>query len=292
MSRIYDALTKAEHESALTTVTGVLDSSIRDGSSLTLADFAVHPWNLDFARLIFTDSSEEVLALEQFRSLRSRLYQLRAKQPIRTVLVCSALAGEGKTFVSANLSMALAKQSGKKVLLIDADLRKPTLHQLLGAPASPGLTEVLAGTADLADVIQSGSIENLWFLPAGTPVPDAAEVLGNKHIANVIERVMPLFDWIVVDSSPVLPVSDAVTISRSCDAVLLVARAEATPCDAVQRAQHEFREARVLGLVLNAATKAPRHGSYDYPHYGQGKHGGAPVSAKPTGEDSNSRAQG
>ena len=280
MSRIYDALKKAEDESlanqapeaVVTTVTG---SQFRPKLALGdpasgLAGFAVQTWAPDPKSLIFTGASEEVYSIEQFRSLRSRLYQLRAKQPLQSILVCSAVAAEGKTFVSANLAMALAKQQGRKILLIDADLRKPAQHTVFGAPLSPGLTDLLAGNASCSEVIQSGGIENLWLMPCGTPAQNASELLGNNRMGEVLEVLAPIFDWIVLDSSPVLPVSDAVTISRSCDGVLLVARAEVTSYDAVQRAQHEFREARLLGVVLNGTTERPKHSNYYY-QYGSGK---------------------
>jgi capsular exopolysaccharide synthesis family protein len=282
MSRIHDALTKAEQETPPSLSAGLQPATAPDASPLGAGDFPVRPWTPDPARLIFTDSPstpgtlgagsagrEEARAIEQLRSLRSRVYQLHAKMPLHSILVSSALGGEGKTFISANFALALAKQK-RKTLLIDADLRKPGLHQLFGAAPGPGLTEYLAGAAGLAEVIQGGSIENLWLMPAGAPVPNAAELLGNQRIAGVLEKLTPLFDWIVLDSSPVLPVSDAAIIARSCDAVLLVTRAEVTPYDSVQRAQHEFREARVLGLVLNGAT-APGHGAYYYAGYGYGK---------------------
>jgi capsular exopolysaccharide synthesis family protein len=315
MSRIHDALTKAEQQKqpgslapaasgALPRVdtagetadfsvqaAGLPASPLTNESPQYMGDFPVRPWNPDLSRLIFTDSfsgisdssaageagREQVYAIEQLRSLRSRVSQLHAKKPIRTILVSSALGGEGKTFVSANFALALARQKGKKVLLVDGDLRKPSLHQLFGAPAEPGLTEYLAGSAELADVIQGGVVENLWVMPGGTPVSNAAELLGNQRIPGLLERLAAVFDWIIVDSSPVLAVSDAVAISRACDAVLLVARAGITQYDNVQRAQHEFREARVLGLVLNGVAK-PEHGAYYYAgySYGYGKGKGKP----------------
>jgi capsular exopolysaccharide synthesis family protein len=303
MSRIHDALTKAEQQKqsgslprvdipgepgdfSVRQIPGLQANTFTNESPLYAAGFPVRLWNPDLTRLIFTDSfsgvsdpmaagalgREQAYAIEQLRSLRSRVCQLHAKKPIRTILISSALAGEGKTFVSANFALALTRQNGKKVLLVDADLRKPGLHDLFGTEAGPGLTEYLAGSAELAEVIQGGVVENLWVMPGGAPVSNAAELLGNQRIPSLMERLATVFDWIVVDSSPVLAVSDAVTISRACDAVLLVARAGITQYDSVQRAQHEFRESRVLGLVLNGVAKSA-HGAYYYAgyHYGYGK---------------------
>jgi protein-tyrosine kinase len=286
MSRIHDALTKAEKETQArrmaTVAAGASTRTQQDQEvqartwgegtqpAFDVSDFPVRRWTPDPARLIFTDASEERLGIEQLRSLRSRVYQLRAKTPIQTIVVSSALGGEGKTLISANFAMALAKQLGKRVLLIDADLRKPGLHEVFGAPAGPGLTEYLSDDAEVTEVVQGGVIENLWLLPAGVPASNAAELLGNRRLAGLLERLTTAFDWIILDSSPVLPVSDAAIIARCCDAVLLVARAEVTPYDSVQRAQHEFRETRVLGLVLNGVAE-PSKGSYYYGGYGYGK---------------------
>jgi capsular exopolysaccharide synthesis family protein len=319
MSRIHDALTKAEQQkpsgslapaasatlpgvdpaaeagnAAVRQVTGLQAHPMTNELPRDVAGSPTRPWNPDLNRLIFTDSfsgisdstaageagREQAYAIEQLRSLRSRVYQLHAKKPIRSILVSSALGGDGKTFVSANFALALARQKGKKVLLVDGDLRKPSLHELFGATAEPGLTEYLTGSAELADVIQSGVVENLSLLPGGAPVSNASELLGNHRIPGLLERLAAAFDWIVLDSSPVLAVSDAVAISRACDAVLLVARAGITQYDNVQRAQHEFREARVLGLVLNGVAK-PSHGSYYYAGYTYGYGKG---KAKPNGK--------
>lgn len=268
MSRIYDAESATPKTSvgiAATATTGAVTNAIavaqREAAEMEISNFPVLPWNPDPARLLYAVSSESVPGIEQFRSLRSRMQQLRAKKAMQSILVTSALMGEGKTFIAANLAMALAKQNSK-VLLVDADLRKPNLHELFGAPAGPGLAEHLAGAVALADVIQGGSIENLWLLPGGEPVPDAAELVGNNRIASVLKRLVQIFDWIVLDSSPVLPVSDAVAISHSCDAVLLVAKAGVTQSDAILKTKREFRDARVLGLVLNEVAVRRGEGVY------------------------------
>jgi capsular exopolysaccharide synthesis family protein len=240
-------------------------------------NFPVSQWNPDPARLLYAVSSENVQGIEQFRSLRSRLHQLRAKKAMQSILVSSALTGEGRTFVAANLAMALAKQNSK-VLLVDADLRKPNLHELFGAPEGPGLAEYLAGAVALPDVIQSGPIENLWLLPGGAPAPDAAELVANNRIASMLKKLTQIFDWIVLDSSPVLPVSDAVTVSHSCDAVLLVARAATTQSDDILKTKREFRDARVLGLVLNEVAARPSEGFY-LSKESDGKRAVTPVAA-------------
>jgi protein-tyrosine kinase len=207
------------------------------------------------------------LEREQFRTLRSRLYQMRASRPVRAVLVSSALSAEGKTFVSANLAMAMVRQHGRRVLLVDADLRKPGLHQLLGAPSTPGLTEYLAGEADEVSVIQKSPISNLCFVPAGKPASNPGELIGNGRLARLIEKVAPLFDWIILDSPPAAPIADASLIAEASDGVVLVVKASSTPFDVAQKACVEFRRKPVLGVVLNHSRASSMYGGYDYQYY-------------------------
>jgi len=277
MSRIYDSLKRAQSGGDLAQLASAgvqsiptLNEGDAEVAAPSVSEFPHLAWNPDFSRLL-SDESSDLVGVEQFRSLRSRMYQLQAKEHLKIVLICSALPEEGKTFVAANLAMAAAKQVSRKVLLIDADLRKPNLHVLFGAPSAPGLHGVLAGTSEVAEAIQSGSIENLWFMPGGAPAANAAELIGGGRTQMVLQSLASSFDWIFIDSSPVLPVSDAVLLSRSCDGVLLVARSGITPHDALQQAQQQFRDARILGVVLNAATEHPRHGSYYYHYSGYSK---------------------
>jgi capsular exopolysaccharide synthesis family protein len=189
------------------------------------------------------------------------------------------MPSEGKSFVAANLAISLALNNVNNILLIDADLRRPTLHSLLGAPDTPGLSEYLAGTAELNDILQRNrspttvdtasvhSFSNLTFIPAGKCGDNSSELVANHRIEELISTLSPHFDWILLDSPPVLAVTDAVDIASAADAVLLVARGGNTPYDVAQRAQAAFRNSRILGFVLNAVKDAPRRGSYSY-YYG------------------------
>jgi len=207
-------------------------------------------------------------AHEQFRTLRSRLYQIRANQTMKTVLVASALPGEGKTFVSVNLALVLARQHGRRVLLVDSDLRKPRLHEVLGTPATPGLSDYLSATADERSAIQKTPLQNLYFMPAGTLAPNPSELIGTGGMAKLIRALTPFFDWIIVDTPPVIPVSDATLMAEACDGVILVLKAGSTPYDIAQRARDEFRSAPVVGVVLNRTGKGHSYGVYYYELYG------------------------
>ncbi|HEY0565284.1 MAG TPA: CpsD/CapB family tyrosine-protein kinase [Terriglobales bacterium] len=259
MSRIYDALRQAEEEKQFAgelPAQSAQSDAFAPAAALPLADAApvttVTPatWHPVMGKLPTLTAME--VGAEEFRRLRSRLYQARDQQPFKSVLVTSGLPGEGKSFVAANLAVTLARHRSRRVLLIDGDLRKPALHSVLGTHNSPGLSEFLAGTAHLDQIIQTGSIPNLAFIPAGHESQNAAELVGNNHLEGLLARVQDSFDWIVIDSSPVVPVPDAISLARACETVLFVARAAATPYDVAQRLQREFKDSRVLGFVINA----------------------------------------
>jgi capsular exopolysaccharide synthesis family protein len=187
--------------------------------------------------------------------------------------VSSGLPQEGKSFVSANLAVSLARHKNSKVLLIDGDMRRYTLHELLGTESHPGLAEYLAGKATAEQIMQrpeenealssvGHALSNLTFVPGGNGGDKAADLSGNPRFGELLRQVAPYFDWIVVDSSPVIPVSDGVNLARSCDGVLLVARAGVTKYLVAQRAAAELRASHVLGFVLNAVHENPQTGSY------------------------------
>jgi protein-tyrosine kinase len=213
---------------------------------------------------------------EQFRSLRSRLYEYRGFNKLKTVLVSSGMPKEGKTFVAANLALSLARYKNNRVLLIDGDLRRNSLHTLLGCAASPGLSTYLTGDATALEVMQRSDLEpdpnsdhppvlsNITFIAGGAGGDAAADLSGNSRFADLIRFVSPHFDWIIVDSSPVNVVSDAVNLAPACDGVLLVVRGGRTPYESAQRAQKEFATANLLGVVLNGVENVPHQAYYGY----------------------------
>ena len=179
---------------------------------------------------------------EQFRTLRSRLYRLRETRKLQTLLVTSATAAEGKSYVASNLAQAFARQQGRRVLLVDADFRCPQLHVRLGAPTSPGLSDYLQGKATEMSIVQHGSKDGLYFIPAGARVSDPSELVSSDRLKVLFAHMTPAFDWTIIDAPPVLPVSDASTLAELCDGVLLVVRAAHTPFAAAQKACAEFRD--------------------------------------------------
>jgi protein-tyrosine kinase len=219
-------------------------------------------WRLDLERNVFIDPAAPPAVREQFRTLRSRLYQVRDKQPLRSLLVTSSLPGEGKTFVANNLAHALARQQNCRVLLIDADLRRPDLHAGFGTPSSPGLAEYLKGEAAEVSVIQRGLPEYLCFIPGGNKPANPAELLANGRLKSLLETIGPVFDWVILDSPPTLPVSDALMLAELCDGVLTVVRAAQTGFDSAQKSCHQLREKNLIGVALNCADDAAAYGSY------------------------------
>src|SRR5438270_9551902 len=173
---------------------------------------------------------------------------------LKKLLVTSALPKEGKSFTSSNLAQVMVRQHGRRVLLIDADLRGPRLHLMLGTPASPGLTDYLQGRNDEFSIMQRGPMENLFFIPSGSGIEDPSELVGNGRLKILLQRVAPLFDWIIVDSPPAVPVSDASVLAKACDGVLLVVRSSSTPADVARKARQEFPDQLLVGVVLNGTS--------------------------------------
>jgi len=230
-----------------------------------------YTWEPEFISLPALD--ERGGTVEQFRSLRSRMQEFRDLNQLKTILVSSGLPQEGKSFITVNLAVSFARHKAARVLLIDGDMRRATLHKLLGAPQGPGLTEYLSGTASLTQVLQrpkSGhptrpvpaGLASLTFLPSGLEHEKAADLSGSSRFGELLATVAPYFDWIIVDSSPVNLVSDGANLARACDGVLLVTRAGVTKYEVAQRAVTELKASKVLGVVLNAIKDQQLAGGY------------------------------
>jgi capsular exopolysaccharide synthesis family protein len=227
-------------------------------------------WKPDEKTMLFFNGDDNARGTEEFRTLRSRLYHTREKMALKKILVTSALPKEGKSFTSANLAQVMVRQHGRRVLLIDADLRGPRLHMMLGTSASPGLSDYLQGKNDEFAIMQQGPMENLFFIPSGDQISDPSELVANGRLQFLLQRVEALFDWIIIDSPPAVPVSDASVLSKACDGVLMVVRSNATPVDMATRARHEFPDQALIGVVLNGTDQdALPYSRYYYEAYGK-----------------------
>jgi capsular exopolysaccharide synthesis family protein len=195
---------------------------------------------------------------ESLRSLRTNLQFMDVDNPPRTIVVTSPLPGDGKSTIACNLAITLA-QSGEAVVLIDGDLRRPKIAESMGLPDGAGLTDVLAGRAELPDVLQrSGSAPNLLVLTAGIIPPNPSEVLGSGRMRRLLSEVAE-FATVIIDAPPLLPVTDGAVLTHQADGALLVVSVGRTTYDLVEKAVDTLSKAkgRVLGLVLN---KAPTKG--------------------------------
>lgn len=229
-------------------------------------------WKIDPNKIVFSKTENGGAAAEQFRTLRSRLYRLREARPIRSLVVTSALAGEGKTFVASNLAHAISRKEGQRVLLIDCDLRSSKLHLAMQAPLLPGLSEYLRGTASLTEALQHGMEEDLYFIPGGSLASNPTELLSNGRLKDLIKSLSPAFDWIILDSPPTLPVSDASSLADMCDGVILVVQVSGTRLEAVQKASDVYRDRNLVGVVLNGVDPGYIYGS-PYPYGVRGEEG-------------------
>jgi len=192
----------------------------------------------------------------------------RAEHPPRTTLITSAISREGKTVTSVNTAVMLA-QMGSRTVLVDADLRRARCHRLLSIENHLGLTEVLTGARQLREVLRQTGIEHLDFLSSGSVAPNPTELLGSHKIAETLRQLAHDYEYVVIDSSPVLPVSDSLLLAKLVDGVVIVANAAATPRQQVRIAcvRIEYARGRLLGVVLN---RIRLHSPDYHPYY----HGG------------------
>lgn len=311
MSKIYEALLRAEMDriaelnrsktgeggelsdpGAVPTDSAALTRSMQNGKSRETLPGALLPTeqqtpfsmevaasSLPVRKLVWEPDIKRLPALEprgvlveQIRVLRSRLYELRLDQPLKTVIVTSGLPGEGKSFIASNLALGFSRFRNQRVLLIDGDMRRGRMHAILGAPPEPGLTDYLSGRTPLDGVLQQMQLPeagplnrffgSLTFLPSGSDAENAADLSGNGRFDILLKALYDHFDWIIIDSSPVTLVADGVNLARACDGVVLVTRAGQTRYEVAQRAQQELRASKIVGVVLNAVENAPQVGGY------------------------------
>jgi polysaccharide biosynthesis transport protein len=225
---------------------------------------------------------------ESYRALRTSLLLTSLGAPPKTILITSALPQEGKTTTSINTATVLA-QKGTRVLLVDADLRRPSIHKTLGMGPRVGLSNVLTGGTTLQQAtVRSTLLPNLFILPAGTPPPNPAELLASSQMADLLAELREQYDHIVVDTPPTLSVTDAVVLSTRMDAVVLVIRSGQTTKPALRRSRDILAQvnARVAGVLLNAVDlDSPDY--YYYYEY-QGKYGHRYYDEEMTGTDQDS----
>jgi capsular exopolysaccharide synthesis family protein len=202
------------------------------------------------------------LAAEQYRSLRTRLTRAESARAMRTIIVTSPAKGDGKSLTAGNLALTMAQEFQQRVLLLDADLRRPSIHRLFGVAESPGLSDVLMGGATIEDALLEIPEYHLTVMPSGIVPTHPAELLGSAAMRRVLDTLRTRFDRIILDMPPVAPLADVTIASGLADGVLLIVRAGVTPKPAIERALAGLDLSKVLGLVLNDGGDSASHYGY------------------------------
>jgi polysaccharide biosynthesis transport protein len=269
------------------------------GATVLAAVPMVSSWKKRDRPLVVSLARPMSPAAEAYRSLRTSLQFARQERDVHTILVTSPAAAEGKTSTLSNLG-AMFAQAGQRVVLVSCDLRKPRLGQFFGVDEKAGLTTAILGDQPVEELVQAvPGDDNLWLLGAGELPPNPAELLNGRRIQEVFSALRELFDLVLIDSPPVLPVTDAVVLAKDADATLLIVAAGQTSRGDLQRAAEKLSQvsARVVGLVLNETSR--QSGGYGY-GYGYG-YGGTyttdksmlpPVPAQLNGSESPSHRAG
>src|SRR3954469_13559379 len=212
---------------------------------------AIASYSVRLSALLVAGLAPKSPAAEQYRQLRTRLSHAETANSLRTILVTSPQKAEGKSITSANLALTMAQELQRRVVIVEADLRKPSMQQLFGLPAGPGLTEYLSGGVELREVMRFLPDHNLTVIPAGSAAVNPAELLGSTAMRRLLDALRSRFDRVILDTPPVLPLADVAVLAPLVDGSLMVVRAGMTPKPAIENALRAFDASRLLGIVLN-----------------------------------------
>ena len=221
----------------------------------------------------------------EFRRLGKRVLDLCGHRQPLTLMVTSAMRGEGKTTVASNLAISLAKKKGKRIVLVDADLRRPQIHNLFGFSRRNGLSDILSGDLKLRTALRSTKIDNLMVITGGRFTKTPAKLFENNKIGEVVDELKADFDIIIFDFPPTIPVSEPEMMAKSLDGILFIFLAGKTPREVAQRGISIMRnaEANLLGVVVNDLTEVlPYHYRYKYYKYYSSKPDSSVKSKKQT----------
>lgn len=224
--------------------------------------------NKTMARKLIVETNPKSFISEQFRTIRTNIKFSVPDKDLKTIVITSAGAGEGKSTVSANIA-AVFSQEGKKVLLIDGDMRKPTIHYTFRLKNVFGLSSLLTKQCELEEAIQETYIEGLYAITSGPIPPNPAELLASKQMGLIMESLKEEFDLIVFDAPPVLSVTDAQILSNRCDATILIVSSGETQKASIVKAKEllDMSKANIIGVVINNAVIEKGHYYYYY-YYG------------------------
>lgn len=219
------------------------------------------------ARKLITVANPKAVVSEQFKTIRTNINFSMPDGDLKTMLVTSSTPGEGKSTVSSNIAVVFS-QEGKKVLLVDADMRKPTVHHTMGLANTVGLSNVLIRKASIEEAIQKTEVEGLHVMTSGPIPPNPAELLASNTMNSFIETLTNQFDLIIFDAPPILSVTDAQILSNKCDGTIMVIDSGGAEKEGVIKAKDALvlSQAKILGVVLNNFKLERDH--YYYQYYG------------------------
>jgi capsular exopolysaccharide synthesis family protein len=269
MSRIFEALQRSESERAdfsfpePPTVTAELLLEVeKEKEAPKFGDFpsirvAIRPE----ARMVAL-SEKEGLGAEKFRFLGVKLRQLQQARQLKKLLITSTLPEEGKSLVSSNLVLTLARRKQQKVLLLEGDLRRPVQSAMFGCGHLPGISEWLQSGSRTVNNIYYLDGPGFWLMPAGSPPENPLELMQSGKLAELIDQVGQWFDWVVIDSPPVLPLADTSVWGRFADGILLVVREGRTQKRQLQKGLSSLDHSRLLGVVVNNCSNTDHEDYY------------------------------
>ena len=274
MSRVHDALRRAEQSGSFSPAappkhTAGPAASVMDiGPNLAglLENVEEIPFRTATDSLLIDANRPHEAPMEEFRALRTRLNHMKSLQPIHSLVVTSASPAEGKSLSAANLALAQSHLAGNATLLADFDFRRPVIHTMFGMDRSPGITDYLMGKVPLQQCLKKLAGTNLYLLPAGEAVINPLELLNLRDVKLLLDRLPTIFNWVVLDSPPLLFAADANLLSTMCHGTLLVVRIGHTTIDSVSRAMQSLCNNNVLGVVVNGARRGELYSKYTYYH--------------------------
>ena len=269
MSRVYDALRRAE-QSGFPPVSSAVGSAIPSLESPSLQGILELvqeiPFNPNPEAHLIDMTRPDAAPTEEFRALRTRLNHMQTLQPIHTMVITSPSPAEGKSFSAVNLAMAESNIAGNMTLLADFDFRRPIVHNIFQVDRSPGITDYLLGKVALHEAIRKIAGTNLCILPAGEAVLNPLELLNLREVKLLLNQLPTVFNWIILDSPPLLFAADANLMSTLCHGTLLVVRIGSTTIDSVTRAMQSLCQNNVLGIIVNGARRGELYSKYTYYH--------------------------
>jgi len=266
-SELLKALPEAGSEQMPADTLQPFAAMVAEGPQAAVAtQFVPLPLNVARESRLVSLTDKESLPAEKFRFLGVRLRQLRQTRPLKKLLITSTVPEEGKSLVSANIAVTLARKKPQSVLLLEGDLRRPVLAREFGVSAPTGLSEWLRSQPTQLPVIYNLEEAGLCFLPAGSPPDNPLELMQSGRLSELFESLTASFDWIVIDSPPILPLGDTSVWTRLAEGVMLVVREGVTQREQLKRGLEALDQSKLLGTVLNDCSSVDR--DHYYQRYG------------------------